>query len=66
MAPEVRISGPENEPMGVVSLSEALRLAGEMDVDLVEIAPMANPPSPLSPSVTPCRSVQFAPITTPG
>jgi len=44
MAPEVRISGPENEPMGVVSLSEALRLAGEMDVDLVEIAPMATPP----------------------
>ena len=44
MAPEVRISGPENEPMGVVSLSEALRLAGEMDVDLVEIAPMAPPP----------------------
>ncbi|MFZ9550993.1 MAG: translation initiation factor IF-3 [Hylemonella sp.] len=44
MAPEVRISGPETEPMGVVSLSEALRLAGEMDVDLVEIAPMATPP----------------------
>ena len=44
MAPEVRISGPENEPMGVVSLSEALSLAGEMDVDLVEIAPMATPP----------------------
>jgi len=44
IAPEVRISGPENEPMGVVSLSEALRLAGEMDVDLVEIAPMASPP----------------------
>ena len=44
MAPEVRISGPENEPMGVVSLSEALRLAGEMDVDLVEIAPKATPP----------------------
>lgn len=30
--------------MGVVSLFEALRLAGEMDVDLVEIAPMATPP----------------------
>ena len=44
MAPEVRISGPENEPMGVVSLSEALRLAGEMDVDLVEIVATANPP----------------------
>lgn len=30
--------------MGIVSLSEALRLAGEMDVDLVEIAPTASPP----------------------
>jgi translation initiation factor IF-3 len=30
--------------MGVVSLFEALRLAGELDVDLVEIAPMATPP----------------------
>jgi translation initiation factor IF-3 len=40
----VRISGPENEPMGIVSLSEALRLAGELDVDLVEIAATANPP----------------------
>ena len=44
MAPEVRISGPDNEPMGVVSLAEALRLAGELDVDLVEIAATANPP----------------------
>ena len=44
MAPEVRISGPDNEPLGVVSLAEALRMAGELDVDLVEIAPMATPP----------------------
>ncbi|WP_460487989.1 translation initiation factor IF-3 [Curvibacter fontanus] len=44
MAPEVRISGPENEPMGVVSLTEALRLAGEMDVDLIETVATANPP----------------------
>jgi len=43
-APEVRISGPENEPMGIVSLSEALRMAGELDVDLVEIAATASPP----------------------
>jgi translation initiation factor IF-3 len=43
-APEVRLSGPNNEPLGVVSLSEALRMAGELDVDLVEIAPMASPP----------------------
>jgi translation initiation factor IF-3 len=44
MAPEVRLSGPDNESMGVVSLAEALRLAGEMDVDLVEIVPTAVPP----------------------
>ena len=44
MAPEVRLSGPENEPLGVVSLMEALRMAGDLDVDLVEIAATANPP----------------------
>jgi len=44
MAPEVRLTGPENEPLGVVSLNEALRMAGELDVDLVEIAATANPP----------------------
>jgi translation initiation factor IF-3 len=44
MCPEVRLSGIENEPLGVVSLSEALRMAGELDVDLVEISPTAQPP----------------------
>jgi len=44
MAPEVRLSGPDNEPLGIVPLQEALRLAGEHDVDLVEIAATANPP----------------------
>ena len=43
-ASEVRLSGPENEPLGIVSLTEALRMAGELDVDLVEIAAMAHPP----------------------
>ena len=43
-APEVRLSGPDNEPLGIVALQEALRMAGELDVDLVEIAATANPP----------------------
>ena len=44
MAPEVRLSGPDGEAIGVVSIQEALRMAGDLDVDLVEIAAMANPP----------------------
>ncbi len=44
MAPEVRLSGEENEQLGVVSLAEALRMAGERDVDLVEVVAAANPP----------------------
>ena len=44
MAPEVRLSGPENEPLGIVNLQDVLRMAGELDVDLVEIAATAIPP----------------------
>ncbi len=44
MAPEVRLNGIENEPLGIVSIQEALRLAGEADVDLVEVAATADPP----------------------
>src|SRR5690606_20044039 len=44
MAPEVRLNGPNNEPLGIVSLSDALRRAGELDVDLGEIAATAIPP----------------------
>ena len=44
MAPEVRVNGPENEPLGIMSLQDALRMAGDMDVDLVEISPTAVPP----------------------
>ena len=44
MAQEVRLNGPENEPLGIVSIQEALRMAGDLDVDLVEIAATADPP----------------------
>ena len=43
-APEMRLSGVDNEPLGIVSLAEAFRLAEEANVDLVEIAPNATPP----------------------
>ena len=33
-----------NEPLGIVPLPEALRMAGDLDVDLVEIAAQADPP----------------------
>lgn len=44
MVPQVRLNGVENEPLGIVPTQEALRMAGELDVDLVEIAPTAVPP----------------------
>ena len=44
MAPEVRLNGVENEPLGIVPVQEALRMAGDLDVDLVEIAAAADPP----------------------
>jgi translation initiation factor IF-3 len=43
-APEVRLNGVDNEPLGIVPLMEALRMAGDLDVDLVEIAAQADPP----------------------
>ena len=43
-APNVRLIGVEGEPLGIVAIAEALRLAEEAELDLVEIAPMAEPP----------------------
>jgi translation initiation factor IF-3 len=40
----VRLVGIENEPIGIVSYREAMRMAEEADIDLVEIAPTAQPP----------------------
>ena len=36
--------GPDNESLGIMPVMEALRLAGEADVDLLEISPTAIPP----------------------
>ena len=43
-AKEVRLISGDGEQLGVVSLKEALSMAAEKDVDLVEISPTAKPP----------------------
>lgn len=42
--PYVRVIGPEGEQVGVLSRNEALRIAEEAGLDLVEIVPNADPP----------------------
>ncbi|MFC4082978.1 translation initiation factor IF-3 [Amycolatopsis samaneae] len=42
--PEVRLVGPAGEQVGIVRIEDALRLAQENDLDLVEVAPQARPP----------------------
>ncbi|MFV0451735.1 MAG: translation initiation factor IF-3 [Propioniciclava sp.] len=41
---EVRLVGPNGEQVGIVRIEDALRLAREADLDLVEVAPQARPP----------------------
>lgn len=41
---EVRLIGSDNSQLGIVATLEALRLAREQGVDLVEVAPQAKPP----------------------
>jgi translation initiation factor IF-3 len=48
---EVRLVG-ENVEQGVYSYTEAMRIADEMDLDLVEISPTAQPPV--------CRIVDYS------
>lgn len=43
-AREVRLIDDKNENHGVVPIQKALQLASERDLDLVEVAPTANPP----------------------
>jgi translation initiation factor IF-3 len=42
--PEVRLVGPNGEQIGVTRIEEAIRMAQENDLDLVEVAPEAKPP----------------------
>jgi translation initiation factor IF-3 len=42
--PEVRLVGPNGEQVGIVAIGDALRLAQEADLDLVEVAAEARPP----------------------
>jgi len=42
--PQVRLVGPAGEQVGVVRIEDALKLAQEADMDLVEVAPNSVPP----------------------
>jgi translation initiation factor IF-3 len=48
----LRVIGPAGEQLGVFPRDMALRKAEEFDLDLVEVAPQANPPV--------CRIIDFA------
>ncbi len=43
-ATEVRLIGADGEQVGIVSIEEAKRAAGDAELDLVEIVPNAEPP----------------------
>ena len=43
-APEVRVVGDNVEQPQVMPIRDALRLADEMELDLIEISPKADPP----------------------
>lgn len=41
---EIRLIGEDGEQLGIMSVAEALRVARERELDLVEVAPTAVPP----------------------
>ena len=43
-APQVRVIGEDGSQIGVMATPDALRMAREQELDLVEVAPMARPP----------------------
>jgi translation initiation factor IF-3 len=42
--PQVLVIGPNGENVGVIPIEKALQMAREAELDLVEVAPGANPP----------------------
>jgi translation initiation factor IF-3 len=42
--PEIRLIGADGQQVGVMPVREALALAAEANLDLVEVAPQASPP----------------------
>jgi translation initiation factor IF-3 len=42
--PRVRVVGADGQQVGIIDTSEALEMAQQQDLDLVEVAPQANPP----------------------
>ncbi|MDA0217661.1 MAG: translation initiation factor IF-3 [Actinobacteria bacterium] len=42
--PQVRVIGADGQQVGVITIDQALAMADEVGLDLVEIAPEANPP----------------------
>jgi translation initiation factor IF-3 len=43
-APQVRLVGADGQQIGIVSIQDAMQRAQDLDLDLVEVAPQANPP----------------------
>lgn len=51
-SPQVRLIGSDGNQLGVVLLQRALEMANQQELDLVEVAPNANPPV--------CRIIDFS------
>jgi len=51
-APQLRLISPEGEQLGIVSVKQALEMASQRELDLVEVAPNASPPV--------CRIMDFS------
>ena len=50
--PQVRLVGPDGSQLGVVPIQNALEIATQHELDLVEVAPQASPPV--------CRVIDFS------